>query len=157
MITSITGIKIDVSGKAARDRNYEATVEDIEEWICQNGPLPERSIVLFDFGWSYRYDDQRRYFGDDSLLDLLLPAQYSWPGISLGKVIMRTEFFSLKFASSYNVHLNTNINITHILYDKHIFVKQQFNIFDTNYIFINSIVFKTLLSLEKIDKTSFLL
>lgn len=125
MITSITGIKIDVSGKAARDRNYEATVEDIEEWICQNGPLPERSIVLFDFGWSYRYDDQRRYFGDDSLLDLLLPAQYSWPGISLGKVIMRTEFFSLKFVSPYNVRLNTFINITHILYDKHIFVEQQ--------------------------------
>lgn len=95
MITSITGIKIDVSGKAARDRNYEATVEDIEEWICQNGPLPERSIVLFDFGWSYRYDDQRRYFGDDSLLDLLLPAQYSWPGISLGKVIMRTALLAL--------------------------------------------------------------
>jgi len=79
----VPAIKIDVSGKAAKERDYEVTVEDIEEWICENGPLPERAIVLFDFGWSYRYDDARRYFGDDSLLDLLLPLQYSWPGISL--------------------------------------------------------------------------
>ncbi|KAG8243323.1 hypothetical protein J6590_047453 [Homalodisca vitripennis] len=79
----VPGIKIDVTQKAARDRNYEVTVDDIEEWICENGPLPERGIVLFDFGWSYRYDDARRYFGDDSVLDLLLPLEYSWPGISL--------------------------------------------------------------------------
>uniref|UniRef100_A0A1B6MNR5 Uncharacterized protein n=1 Tax=Graphocephala atropunctata TaxID=36148 RepID=A0A1B6MNR5_9HEMI len=79
----VPGVKIDVSEKAARDRNYEVSVDDIEEWICENGPLPERAIVLFDFGWSYRYDDARRYFGDDSILDLLLPLQYSWPGVSL--------------------------------------------------------------------------
>lgn len=80
-----SGIRIDVSDKASRDRNYELTKEDLEEWICENGPFPERFIAIIDFGWSDRYDDARRYFGDDSILDLLLPAQYSWPGISLGR------------------------------------------------------------------------
>lgn len=75
-----------MKAKAACERNYEVTVEDLEEWVCENGPLPPRFIALFDFGWSDRYDDARRYFGDDSLLDLLLPLQYSWPGLSLGKV-----------------------------------------------------------------------
>ncbi|XP_054273373.1 uncharacterized protein LOC128993479 [Macrosteles quadrilineatus] len=79
----VPGIKVDVKAKAARNRDYEVTVEDLEEWVCENGPLPPRFIALFDFGWSDRYDDARRYFGDDSLLDLLLPLQYSWPGLSL--------------------------------------------------------------------------
>uniref|UniRef100_A0A1B6ML65 Uncharacterized protein n=1 Tax=Graphocephala atropunctata TaxID=36148 RepID=A0A1B6ML65_9HEMI len=79
----VPGIRIDAKAKAAKDRNYALSRDDLEEWICENGPLPPRFIAIIDFGWSDRYDDQRRYFGDDSILDLLLPLQYSWPGLSL--------------------------------------------------------------------------
>lgn len=83
----VVGILIDVKAKAARDRNYAVSKADLEEWVCENGQFPPRFVAIFDLGWSDRYDDLSRYFGGASLLDLLLPAQFSWPGISLGKRI----------------------------------------------------------------------
>ncbi|KAG8243322.1 hypothetical protein J6590_047452 [Homalodisca vitripennis] len=91
-------IHIDLTSKAAKNPNYEVQVEDIEEWICNNGPIPPRAFIIFNTGWSFKRGT--RYYGPDTVLDLdqlsdalqfdisslpfLVPGvlEFAWPGIS---------------------------------------------------------------------------
>ncbi|XP_046671442.1 uncharacterized protein LOC124361437 [Homalodisca vitripennis] len=68
---------IDLTEKAAMDDNYQATVQDVEQWQAVFGPFPPRSIVIFDFGWSPRYPDVDRFFGRRGRLG----TQLNHPGI----------------------------------------------------------------------------
>jgi kynurenine formamidase len=59
------GVKIDVSAKAAADRDYQITAADIQAWESANGKLPEWSIVLFQTGFGQRWPDKKAYLGTD--------------------------------------------------------------------------------------------
>jgi kynurenine formamidase len=59
-------IVIDVSAKADVDADYRLSVADIEEWEKTNTKIAPGTIVLLRTGWSSRYPDRKRYFGDDS-------------------------------------------------------------------------------------------
>lgn len=95
----VAAIHIDISYKASTNPNYEVTVEDIDEWICENGPIPPRSFVIINTGWSFKRG--ARYLGPESIMDqdilgntidqdvlgllpLLVPELFgfAWPGIS---------------------------------------------------------------------------
>jgi kynurenine formamidase len=59
-----TGVLIDISYKVQDNGSFVLEREDINEWESQHGILPNESIVLFRFGWSSRYYDNRTaYFG----------------------------------------------------------------------------------------------
>lgn len=58
-------VKIDVSAKAAADRDYEITVDDITAWEAANGKIPEWSIILFQTGFAARWPDKTAYLGTD--------------------------------------------------------------------------------------------
>lgn len=58
-------VKIDVSAKAANDRDYLITVEDIKNWEAENGKLPEWCIVLFQTGFGAKWPDKKSYLGTD--------------------------------------------------------------------------------------------
>jgi len=92
-------IHIDITQKAAHDPNYEVSVQDIEEWICEHGLIPPRSFVIFNTGWSFKRGN--RYYGPEEALDLvklgeslgvdilselpfLIPPlqDFAWPGLS---------------------------------------------------------------------------
>ena len=59
------GVKIDVSGKAANDRDYRITVDDIKAWETSNGKMPEWCIVLFQTGFGSKWPDKKSYLGTD--------------------------------------------------------------------------------------------
>jgi kynurenine formamidase len=59
------GVVIDVTAKAAADRDYEITADDIRAWESANGKLPEWSIILFRTGFGARWPDKRSYLGTD--------------------------------------------------------------------------------------------
>lgn len=59
------GVVIDVSAKAAADRDYEITSDDIRSWEAVNGKLPEWSIILFRTGFGSRWPDKKTYLGTD--------------------------------------------------------------------------------------------
>jgi len=59
------GVKIDVSAKAATDRDYLITVDDIKAWEGANGKIPEWSIILFQTGFAARWPDKKAYLGTD--------------------------------------------------------------------------------------------
>jgi kynurenine formamidase len=59
------GVVIDVSAKAAADRDYEITADDIRAWEAANGKVPEWSIILFRTGFGARWPDKKAYLGTD--------------------------------------------------------------------------------------------
>jgi kynurenine formamidase len=65
---SLTGpaAVLDVSAKAAKNADYEVSVEDIEAWERQHGPLESRHIVLIHTGWASRWTDEASYRNADA-------------------------------------------------------------------------------------------
>jgi len=59
------GVKIDVSAKAADDRDYLISVEDIKAWETVNGNIPDGSIILLQTGFGSRWPDKKSYLGTD--------------------------------------------------------------------------------------------
>lgn len=62
-------VVLDVAAKAARDPDYRLTVADVKEWEAAHGVIPRGAAVLLRTGWSSRWPDRRRYFGDDTPKD----------------------------------------------------------------------------------------
>ena len=56
-------VLVDVSGKCAKDRDYQMTPEDFVEWEKQNGEIPAGSIVLLRTGFGKYWPDRRKYLG----------------------------------------------------------------------------------------------
>jgi kynurenine formamidase len=56
-------VVIDVSERAATDRDYQISVEDITAWEGEHGELPEGAIVLFKTGFGQYYPDLEQYLG----------------------------------------------------------------------------------------------
>jgi kynurenine formamidase/D-alanyl-D-alanine dipeptidase len=59
-------VVIDVAVKAAQDPDYRLAVADVKAWEAAHGIIPRGAIVLLRTGWSARWPDRRRYFGDDT-------------------------------------------------------------------------------------------
>ena len=56
-------VKIDVSQKAAADRDYQIRVEDFIAWETRNGKIPDGSIVLLQTGYGQHWPDRVKYLG----------------------------------------------------------------------------------------------
>ena len=56
---------VDISAAAARNPNYELSVDDLLSWESRNGRLPDGAIVLAYSGWSRRWDDPVAYRNAD--------------------------------------------------------------------------------------------
>jgi D-alanyl-D-alanine dipeptidase/kynurenine formamidase len=59
-------VVIDVAKQAAADADYRLTVEDVLAWERVNGAIPKGVAVLLRTGWSVRWPDRKRTFGDDA-------------------------------------------------------------------------------------------
>jgi len=59
-------VVIDVSSKAAQDRNYRLTAEDVVDFEKQHGDIAAGSIVLMRTDWSNHWPDASAYLGDDT-------------------------------------------------------------------------------------------
>jgi kynurenine formamidase len=57
------GVKVDVSEKCAKDRDYRIGVADLTAWEIRNGQVPQGAIVLLETGWSARWSDRAAYLG----------------------------------------------------------------------------------------------
>ena len=56
-------IVLDVSRKAAADRDYLIQVGDLEAWEAEHGDIPDGSILLLRTGWGAHWPDRGRYLG----------------------------------------------------------------------------------------------
>ncbi|MBY6241238.1 cyclase family protein [Methylosinus sp. Sm6] len=59
-------VVIDISAKAAADRDYRLQLEDVTAFEAAHGRIAEGAIVLLRTGWSARWGDRKAYLGDDA-------------------------------------------------------------------------------------------
>lgn len=57
---------IDISARAEEDPDTAVTVEDIEAWESQYGPLPEGAFVAMHSGWAAKFDDPEAFVNLDA-------------------------------------------------------------------------------------------
>ena len=58
-------IRVDVSGRCARNRDYLISIDDFEEWEKAHGRIPEEIIVLLDTGFGKLWPGRRSYLGTE--------------------------------------------------------------------------------------------
>lgn len=58
-------IKVDVSPKAAKNRDYQVGLKDLLAWEEENGKIPAKSIVLLETGYAQYYPDKAQYLGTE--------------------------------------------------------------------------------------------
>lgn len=58
-----TAVKVDISEKAAANRDYAMTVDDIAAWEKKNGRIPDGAIVLIQTGYGKYWPDRSKYMG----------------------------------------------------------------------------------------------
>lgn len=61
-----SGVVINVSEEVHGNGDYQLPVERLEEWEEKNGPIPEGSIILFNFGWAKKYTNENEYYGREN-------------------------------------------------------------------------------------------
>ncbi len=68
------GVLLDVRPQAEVDPDYGLTVDDLEAWEAEHGPIPDGAIVLLNTGWSRFWSQPERYQGRDARGGLHFPA-----------------------------------------------------------------------------------
>ena len=69
-------IVVNISEKAAKDRNALLTVGDLESWERSYGRIPDNCVLLVYSGWDSYWTDIGKYFGTDTKNASL----YEFPG-----------------------------------------------------------------------------
>jgi len=59
-------VVIDVTGRAAADRDYRATADDVLAFEKTHGRIEKGTIVLLRTGWSRHWPNAKAYLGDDT-------------------------------------------------------------------------------------------
>ena len=60
------GVVIDVSRQASANPDYQLSTEDVRRWEVTHGTIPMDAIVLLRTGWGKRWEDRKRYLGDNT-------------------------------------------------------------------------------------------
>ena len=81
-------VVIDVSAKAAADRNYRLSVEDIRNFEARHGTIGSGTIVLLRTDWSKHWPDVAAYMGDDTPGDA---SRLSFPSYGLDAATLLVE------------------------------------------------------------------
>jgi len=71
---------IDIVAKAAADRDYRLSVQDVASFEQQHGAIARGTIVLLRTGWSRHWPDAKAYLGDDTPNDA---SKLSFPSYGL--------------------------------------------------------------------------
>jgi kynurenine formamidase len=106
-------VVIDVTERAAKDRDYRATPEDVLAFEQRHGRITSGTIVLLRTGWSRHWPDVKAYLGDDTPGDA---SKLSFPSLGVeaarllvderGAAALGVDTASIDFGRStdYQVH-----------------------------------------------------
>ncbi len=81
-------VVIDVREQAARNTDYELTVQDVLLWEQRHGPLPGGAIVVMLSGWGRYWGNKKQYLGSDQPGDT---SGLRFPGFSAEAVSFLVE------------------------------------------------------------------
>lgn len=58
-------VRLDLTSKCGKERDYRITVRDIEKWETAHGRIPSEAIVLLDTGYARFWTSRKDYLGTD--------------------------------------------------------------------------------------------
>lgn len=56
------GVHVNVTDEVNGSGDFVLTADHLKAWERDNGPLPNRSVILVNFGWSHRFSDRQAYY-----------------------------------------------------------------------------------------------
>ncbi len=59
-------VVLNVRSKAARNPNYQISVNDVADWEQVHGHIPQGAVVMANTGWETRWNSAREYRNSDS-------------------------------------------------------------------------------------------
>ncbi|XP_059179496.1 isatin hydrolase-like [Physella acuta] len=65
-LTIADGCMIDVSTEAGQTPGYQVPLQKILDWEQAHGEIPQKSAVIFNFGWSKYYTNRTQYLGTET-------------------------------------------------------------------------------------------
>lgn len=82
-----SAVVIDINPRAASDRDYRLTRDDVLAFEKAHGPIPRGAIVLLRTGWSRLWPNTKAYLGDDTPGDA---SKLSFPsyGVEAGRLLV---------------------------------------------------------------------
>lgn len=60
------GVVINITNAVNENPAYKLSLNDVQQWESDNGPIPTDAIVLVRTGWSSRYNSAERYWNADA-------------------------------------------------------------------------------------------
>ncbi len=104
---------VDIQEACRSNPDYRLTLEDLESWEEQHGPIPSRSVVFALTGWGQYWNDYDRYKNQD------VSGQLHFPGFSEGAALFLVEEREIKGIGidtlSVDYGLSTNYPVHHIV------------------------------------------
>ena len=79
-------VVVNISAKAAKDRNAQLTTSDLHDWETEHGTIPDASILFVFTGWGQYWPDYEKYFGTSTTNSTL----YRFPGITANVTLCST-------------------------------------------------------------------
>lgn len=73
--TVVEGVHVNVSSEVNGNSDFLLTADHLKAWEQANGPLPNRSVILVNFGWAHKFGDRQSYYNG-------LQEPYRFPGLS---------------------------------------------------------------------------
>lgn len=58
------GVHLNVSHEVNGNGDFLLTVDHLKKWENVNGPLPNRSVILVNFGWAHKYGNRQLYYNN---------------------------------------------------------------------------------------------
>ncbi|XP_060876535.1 isatin hydrolase-like [Metopolophium dirhodum] len=71
----VEGVHVNVSSEVNGNGDFLLTVGHLKAWEQAHGPLPNRSVILVNFGWAHKFGNRQSYFNG-------LREPYRFPGLS---------------------------------------------------------------------------
>ncbi|KAJ8320282.1 hypothetical protein KUTeg_001869 [Tegillarca granosa] len=71
------GVVVDVKSKAAKNRDYAVSVDDLLKWESKYGRIPDKAVVVMNSGWDRYWGNVNLAFGTDMFNDTM---SYHFPG-----------------------------------------------------------------------------
>jgi len=53
---------VNVSSEVNGNSDFLLTADHLKAWEQANGPLPNRSVILVNFGWAHKFGDRQSYY-----------------------------------------------------------------------------------------------
>uniref|UniRef100_A0A2H8TZW7 Kynurenine formamidase n=1 Tax=Melanaphis sacchari TaxID=742174 RepID=A0A2H8TZW7_9HEMI len=73
----VEGVHLNVSHEVNENGEFLLTTDHLKKWEQDNGPLPNRSVILVNFGWAHKFSNRQLYYNNNAER-----STSSFPGLS---------------------------------------------------------------------------